>query len=151
MKFICCLFMVLVTSCSKETSVANPVHEAASTHGHSAPYGGVLHELEGHKASLELLVDEGSLKLFIHDGCAEKSIRIQQEKIAVLLKSATGEQEVFLEPVVSELSGDKVGSASCFRNSDSNIKFKSVELLIVKSIEIQGIVYKNIETKVSQK
>ncbi len=120
-------------------------------HVHKAPYGGVLTELKGHKASLECLVEKDGITLYVHDGCAEKNIRISQEKIEVLAKSSDGtEKELSFGAVESELSGDKVGNASSFQNRQDGVKFEAVEALTVKSIEIQGILYKDVEIKVKK-
>lgn len=151
------LSLFLYTSCGKE-DVHDHSHEGHNhashgqekEHSHKAPYGGVLHELDGHKASLEWLVEKDSLKLYIHDGCAERDIRIQQKDVSAIIKTADGEQEILLEPIVSDISGNKLGDSSAFQNTQDGVKFEAIEVIKVKLIEIQGITYENLESKVKK-
>ena len=117
-------------------------------HHHEAPHGGILEGLDGHKASLEWLVEKDNLILHIHDGCAEKSIKIAQESVEIAVLTDAGEKTLVMNPLVSELSGNKVGSSSTFQNKEDGVNFESVKEIKVKSIEIQGITYKDIKTKV---
>lgn len=154
MKLLLILSLLLFLACNKDKeSHAGHDHSghdhaghdhSLDVHTHKAPYGGTLKELEGHKASLEWVLEPDSLTVYIHDGCAEKDIRVAHEKLEVIITLGEAKNELPLKPVVSELNGDKVGNASSFQIKGDGVKFDSVEEIHLKSIEIQGITYNDI-------
>ncbi|MCM8531122.1 MAG: hypothetical protein NE330_08190 [Lentisphaeraceae bacterium] len=148
--FLLVMSAFLLTACNENTSkTANTSQneEHQHDHGHMAPNGGVLTEIGDHSASLEWLIEDGQFKVFIFDGCAEKPIRVAQEKLKVSVK-ADNEKILVLAPVTNKLTGEEPGDSNTFHADASGLSKESILGLSLSYVTIQGIDYKNINLKV---
>ena len=160
MNYLLSIFIfLLLISCSENTKtveadksqgeqteqVDNEEHEE---HHHEAPNGGILTEVGEHAASLEWLIEEGQLKVYIFDGCAEKPIRVAQLEVKVSIK-ADKEQELTLSPVTNKLTGEKPGDSNTFSVAVSDLNKEKISAISVQSITIQGIDYKDVNLEVN--
>ena len=130
----------------KEDTKVEETHDDHS-HEHAAPNGGILTEVGEHHASLEWLIEENQLKVYIFDGCAEKPIRLAQKEILVSVKTDKG-SELKLLPVKNALTGEKEGDANTFAADAPNLSKDKISSISVHSVTIQGINYKNVNLKV---
>ncbi|MCM8536053.1 MAG: hypothetical protein NE334_08970 [Lentisphaeraceae bacterium] len=147
------LFLIVLaftlTACNEnarnvETTV---IIESIDDHSHQAPNGGVLTEIGDHSASLEWLIEDGQFTLYIFDGCAEKPIRVAQEKLTISVMDEQ-EKELVLVPVTNKLTGEKPGDSNTFYAEVANLSKENISSLSVKAVTIQGMDYKNINLKV---
>ena len=90
------------------------------------------------------------MTIYIHDGCAEKDVRIAHEKLDVKVSTATGDQSLTLLPVESSVSGDKVGAASSFKIEKGGITFEDINKVFISSITIKGIEYKDVYIQIKE-
>lgn len=143
------LFISLMSCDNKVDSVKEQaqVDQHEEEHSHDAPNGGILTEVGEHTASLEWLIEEGQFKIYIFDGCAEKPIRIAQEKIEVSMK-VEEEKKFKLAALTNKLTGEKPGDANTFYTEVTELDKEKISSITVHSISIQGIDYKNINLEV---
>lgn len=155
MKFLSVLLLFLILcACSKNTEkTETPKNQREQTqqekeeHHHDALNGGILTELGEHAASLEWLLEEGVLKLYIHDGCAEKPIRISQEQIQVTVK-AEKTLQFFLSAETNKLTGEKPGDSNTFSVKAPELNKEKISDISVHFITIKGMDYKSVNLKV---
>ena len=155
MKYLITIILFsLLASCSKKAEQAknDKGHDAKvvshdTEHSHNSPNGGELTELGEHEASLEWLIEEGQIKIYIFDGCAEKPIRIAQKEIKVTVK-ADNETQLTLIPLTNKLTGEKPGDSNTFSASVKDLKQEKISAINVHSLSIKGIDYINVKLKV---
>jgi hypothetical protein len=120
-----------------------PVSSApATTHQHRAPHGGVLVELGGEAAHVELVLDPdaGSLTAYILDGEAEESVRLKQSSVTIAIDTSgsSAAQVLELPARANILTGETVGDSSEFSaTSPSLLGMKSIRGRIV-DIVVKG-------------
>ena len=151
MKYLLTLLLCLsLASCNENSSKAAHSHDDHAEHehhdhhehAHEAPNGGVLTDVGDHSASIEWLIEDGQLKLFVFDGCAEKPIRLAQKEVTVKVKA--GEEKLLtLQAATNKLTGEKPGDSNTFTITTDLTKEK-ISDLSVQSVNIQGIDYKNL-------
>jgi hypothetical protein len=107
----------------------DPRTSAASSidaHQHHAPHGGMLIELGGELAHVELVFDReaGALTAYVLDGEAEAPRRVAQATLPIVLDapSSLAGRPLELHAVESALTGERVGDASEFTWRDPRLK-----------------------------
>jgi hypothetical protein len=118
------------------------------THEHTAKHGGTLVELGGEFAHLELVVDgqTGKITAYAMDAEVEKSERLKQEIVGLLVNG----KAVELSAVANELTGEKVGDTSEFTGQADMLKaLKAFDGVIVE-ITVRGRTFKNVAFKFPQ-
>lgn len=95
-------------------------------HEHEAPHGGTLVELGDEFAHVELVIDaaHGRLVAYVLDGEAERSVRIAQATIGVVVEGPANiaNRPLELLPSTSTLTGEKPGDASEFTFSHDALR-----------------------------
>jgi hypothetical protein len=117
-------------------------------HEHTAKHSGTLVELGGEFAHVELVVDgqTGKITAYAMDAEVEKSERLKQEKIGLLVNG----KAVELSAVANELTGEKVGDTSEFTGQADMLKgLKAFDGVIVE-ITVRGRTFKNVAFKFPQ-
>lgn len=104
------------TACGHQTPPASSA--PATEHEHHAPHGGVLVELGGGFAHVELVLDPdaGTVTAYILDGEAEESVRLKQPSLALSVETpGSGAAQVLeLSARANILTGETVGDSSEF-------------------------------------
>jgi hypothetical protein len=138
-----CLLCMFVAGCGGGND-----NSPAPSHGHvhSAPHGGTLTELGNHSFTLEFLLDArlGSLSVYILGPHAERFIRIQEESLHVNLTSAGETHDLPLGAIANELTNEREGDTSHFSGSLDWLKGKNLISGVMRSVEIQGVVYEEV-------
>ena len=138
-----CLFCIFVAGCGGGND-----NSPTQSHGHIhlAPHGGILKELGDHSFNLEFLLDAqlGSLSVYILGPHAEKFIRIQEKSLHVNLTSAGETHELLLGAMANELTNEREGDTSHFSGSSDWLKGKNLISGVMRSVEIQGVVYEEV-------
>ncbi len=121
----------------------SPAEKHDHGHHHTAKYGGALVALGDHFAHGEILLDKsnGKVTFYVLDGEVEKSIRLEQKEITLLVSSVNDKEIAFslnLEAVESELTGEKIGDTSQFEGSSPELINAKMFEAQIKSILIKG-------------
>jgi hypothetical protein len=130
-------------SCSDEYS-SSPGDGA---HYHAPPHGGALVELGEHGSgyNLELfLEDEGLLQIFVWDAHVDNLVRIEQEKIDLLLSNGNvSDRTLTCSAVEDAATGETVGNTSLF-SSNEKIAGQLPLKGVIPMIKVIGKTYENI-------
>ncbi|MBT3468392.1 MAG: hypothetical protein HOK49_07685 [Opitutae bacterium] len=136
------LLFVLVAGCGDNDNT----HHHSGGHVHPAPHGGTLVELGEHAFNLEFLLDRqlGTLRLYVLGAHAEKFIRIQDEKLNVILTSEGETHSITLDAMPNELTKEVKGDTSHFFGSIEWLKGKKFISGVMRSVKIQGNTYEEV-------
>lgn len=135
------LFFAFVMNASAEK------HEAH--HEHHAPHQGTLIVLGEEFAHLELVLDseDGQLRAYALDGEAENALRLVQPDIQLNIQLNENQEDIdiVLKAIDNVLTGEVIGDTSEFSGQHDLLKNVSQFKGIVKSVDIKGQSFKNIE------
>ena len=138
-------FALLFGSCGQDHDGQG--HSGSDVHYHAPPHGGVLVELGEHGSgyNLELfLEDQGFLQIFVWDAHVDNLVRIEQEKIDLLIPKDNGTQKTIVCAAIADAAtGETVGSTSLFASSETigdQLPLKGV----IPSIKVIGKTYENV-------
>jgi hypothetical protein len=156
-----CLTTALVLSACQSSSTENraPAATAASApspspsaeaakkdgeHEHSAPHGGALVELGEEFAHVEVVLDAatGKLTAYALDGEAEKSVRVKQSEIEIVVKNPA--VMITLGGVANALTGETAGDTSEFSGQSDRLKDAANFDGVIKTILIKGRQFKDV-------
>ena len=122
-------------------------HSDSDVHYHAPPHGGVLVELGEHGSgyNLELfLEDQGFLQIFVWDAHVDNLVRIEQEKIDLIIPDGNGTDRTLTCTAVGDVAtGETAGSTSLFTSTEKigdQLPLKGV----IPSIKVIGKTYENI-------
>ncbi len=140
-------FLMLLTGCHTHPPKAEKEH-ASSGHVHKAMRGGLLVELGEEFAHVELLhePDQGRVRVFVLDGCAENPVRVPEKSIRLTLPDG---RKIKLAAVENVLTGETPGNSSEFQGVDERLKGKvhwgevTLNSLTVKGKSFSGVALKS--------
>jgi hypothetical protein len=137
----------LTESNAPAASAPSPSTEAAKKeveHEHSAPHGGVLIELGEELAHAEVVLDAatGRLTAYALDGEAEKSIRIKQSEIEIVVENPA--TTIKLSGVANALTGETANDTSEFSGQSERLKGATDFDGVIKTISIKGKEFKDV-------
>ena len=116
-------------------------------HAHPPPHGGMLVELGEHGSgyNLELFLhDEGFLQIYVWDAHVDNLVRIETEKIEVLIPDANGAQKTLVcDAIADPVTGESVGDTALFtsiQRINDQLPLKGV----IPSIQVLSKTYENV-------
>jgi hypothetical protein len=146
------LALVCSAACGRGAPPADPQGSAAATHQHHAPHDGVLVELGGEFAHVELVLDPGAgaLTAYILDGEAEESIRLKQPSLTVTVDPADGAAPRKIETLelaarANILTGETVGDSSEFSVTDASLLHRTSIHGHLANVAVKGQVFHDVQ------
>ena len=145
--FILC-FSLFFVSCEHEHDHNEHNSSGGSApHVHEAPHGGMLVELGEHGSgyNLELFLHEqGFLQIYVWDAHVDNLVRIESEKIEVLIPDANGTQKTLVcDAIADPITGESVGNTALFtsiQRINDQLPLKGV----IPSIQVLSKTYENV-------
>lgn len=160
LSLVCLAAALVLGGCqSSSTATKAPAVNAASSpapgppaevakkeggHEHSAPHGGALVELGEEFAHVEIVLDAatGRLTAYALDGEAEKSVRIKQSDIEIVVKNPA--VTIKLGGVANALTDEAAGDTSEFSGQSDRLKGATDFKGVIKTVSIKGKQFKDV-------
>lgn len=129
-----------------------PGSAAAGGHEHHAPHGGVLVELGGHQASLELRFDgtRGVLQAWLLDAHAENFVRTDQPGFEIEARAGGAVHAVRFVAVANAMTGETVGDTATFEAPADWLRAAKAFDGRVKAITVRGVTFQDVPFKFSE-
>ncbi len=147
------LLLVFLTGCESRHSHGDHDHDhshahdhdhdhehSGGGHAHTAPHGGTLVVLGDHFAHLEIVHDRetGRLDAYVLDAEAERGVKIPNLELRFTYTAGDEMGSAVLQPVESQLSGEKAGDTSHFSGMVTALKSLSRFHLVLEEISVRG-------------
>lgn len=109
-------------------------------HAHTAPHGGTLVVLGDHFAHLEIIHDPetGRLDAYVLDAEAERGVKVPNLELRLTYTANNAVGSAVLQPVESQLSGEKIGDTSHFSGVVAELQSLSRFHLVLEEISVRG-------------
>jgi hypothetical protein len=161
LSFVCLIVALVLSGCqSSSTATKAPAATAKAMslprtsadaakkkdeHEHSAPHGGALVELGEEFAHIEIMLDAvtGTLMAYSLDGEAEKSVRIKQSEIEIIINNPSA--TIKLSGVSNSLTGETTTDTSEFWGQSNRLKGATDFDGVIKTITIKGKQFKDVK------
>jgi hypothetical protein len=133
------------------SSTAATQHQEPTDHGHDhahvAPHGGTLVVFGEEAAHLELVIDaqNGAIKGYVLDGCAEEGVRIAQLALVIEVDRGAGQRATLeLQAQSDGLTGERPGDTSVFAGRYDSLVGLDQARSVLRAVTIQGQTYENV-------
>ena len=142
--FCLVLAAAVVGGCSKGET-GRP-QAAAHHHEHKPPHGGAPVELGAEEYHVEFVLDgpAGKLQAFVMDGELENFVRIDAASLKLTARVSGRQEELALQPVANNATGEKVGDTSLFEVQADWLKTTPTFDAVLQGITVHGRTYTNI-------
>ena len=130
----------------------NETGDHSGHHVHTAPHGGQLVEIGKHGSgyNLELVLHEdGFLKIYVLDSCAENFLRIPASSIDIEVTDENNNSKIIVcEPIEDPITGETIGNTSVFTSTvriSDNLPLKG----IIRKLDILEFSFEDVEINFS--